>query len=71
MLASPAKARGQQLQAKAALRPSNFMLGLMPAGTGDLADSPYREDYEEGDAGLEAWCKAVDESGIPRSCVVS
>ena len=61
MLAATTHARGQQLQSKAN-RPSKFMLGLMPAGSGDLDCAPERDDYEEGDEGLADWCNAVDAS---------
>ena len=61
MLAASVHAHGQQLQAKAN-RPSKFLLGLQPAGSGELGGTPSRDDYEEGETGLAAWCKDVDDS---------
>lgn len=61
MLAAPTEARGQQLQLKGVNRSSKIMLQLLPAGLGQLHGTPDRHDYEEGEAGLQDWCLAVDD----------
>ena len=59
MLVAEVQAKGKRLQAKGQLRPAKFMMELLPAGSGKQTRVPDRRDFDEGQAGEDAWAASV------------